>query len=216
MPGNTNGSYYSVNVGLMHLVFLSSEVMALAPYGGVTVESQQTWLINDLKSVDRSVTPWIVAIFHRPFYRSNANSWCGPNAWQQNPVRLAFEPAFLQFGVDVVLGAHEHSVEYTWPVKEGAATAFDYTNPTAPVHVVAGVAGCNETDGECLNPMGPSAGNWSRVRLAGDPVQYGYSRFWANNSTYFHLEQIQVLVGPTPVVWSEAVDIYQANHGPFE
>jgi hypothetical protein len=216
MPGASNGSFYSSNVGLIHLVFLSSEVLALGPYGGVTAEAQQAWLEADLAAVDRAQTPWIVAVFHRPFYCSNANSWCGPDAWQQNVVRLAFEPAFMRFGVDVVLEAHEHSVEYTWPVVNGTATQSDYKDPRAPVHVVAGVAGCNETKGECLNPMGPAAGDWSWVRLAGDPSQYGYSRFWATNATSFHLEQVQVLADPAgPKLWQFAVDIEQGAHGPF-
>ena len=215
MPGFSNGSYYSADIGLVHLVFLSSEVLVLGPYGGVTAAMQMAWLEADLAAVDRERTPWVVAVHHRPFYCSNANSWCGPGAWQANAVRLAFEEPFLRFGVDVVLEAHEHSVEYTWPVRGGAATAFDYNRPRAPVHIVAGVAGCNETDGECLNPMGPAAGNWSRVRLAGDPIQYGYSRFVATNASSFHFEQVQVLVGPTPQLWSEAVDIFQPTHGPF-
>ena len=122
----------------------------------------------------------------------------------------------MRYGVDVVLTAHEHSVEFTWPVVDGAATSADYNSPRAPVHITAGVAGCNETDGECLNPMGPAAGNWSRVRLAGDPQQYGYSRFWAENATSFHLEQVQVLADPSgPKLWEHAVDIYQSAHGPF-
>jgi len=215
MPGGSNGSYYSADVGLMHLVFLSSEVLALGPYGGVTAEQQQAWLEQDLAAVDRARTPWVVAVFHRPFYCSNANSWCGPAAWQSNPVRLAFEGPFMRHGVDVVLGAHEHSVEYTWPVVGGAATAFDYNRPRAPVHVIAGVAGCNEESGECLNPMGAAAGNWSRARLAGDPVQYGYSRLWAANASSFHLEQVQVLAGPAPQLWAESVDVFQPAHGPF-
>ena len=216
MPGGTNGSYYSFDVGLQHLVVLSSEVLALGPYGGVTVEAQAAWLAADLAAIDRAKTPWVVAIFHRPFYCSNANSWCGPGAWQANPVRVAFESVFMQFGVDVVLSAHEHSVEYTWPVVAGAATQLDYISPRAPVHVVAGAAGGNENHGECLNPMGPPAGNWSRVRLAGDPEQYGYSRFWAPNATHWHLEQVQSSVPGGPSLWEEAVDIVQDSHGPFK
>jgi len=147
MPGATNGSFYSADVGLNHLVFLSSEVIALGPYGGVTVEAQSAWLTADLAAVDRARTPWIVAVFHRPFYCSNANSWCGPQAWQGNPVRVELEPLLLAGGVDVVLTGHEHSVELLWPTKAGAATAFDYDAPRAPVHVTAGAAGCNENKG---------------------------------------------------------------------
>jgi hypothetical protein len=101
-------------------------------------------------------------------------------------------------------------------VKRGVATQFDYLNPTAPVHVIAGAAGCNENKGECLNPMGPAAGNWSRARLAGDPEQYGYSRFWATNATHWHLEQVQSSLPGGPALWGESVDVVQMNHGPFQ
>lgn len=214
MPGSTNGSYYSVDVGLQHLVFLSSEVIALGPYGGVTVAAQSAWLRADLAAVDRTRTPWVITILHRPMYCSNANSWCGAQAVVQNSVRLELEPILLEGGVDVVLAGHEHSVELTWPVKGTHTTAQDYDSPIAPVHVIAGSAGCNENKGECLNPMGPPAGSWSRARLAGDPAQYGYSRFWASNATHWHLEQVQVLLPGRPL-WNETVDIFQPHHGPF-
>ena len=130
-------------------------------------------------------------------------------------MRLALEPIFLAHGVDVVLSAHEHSVELLWPAAGGAATQFDYSNPRAPVHVVAGAAGCNENHGECLNPMGPAAGNWSRARLAGDPQQYGFSRFWAADAKHWHLEQVQTNLAGGPALWSEVVDIVADSHGPF-
>ena len=215
MPGASNGSFYSANAGLMHLVFLSSEVLALGPYGAVTAAGQAAWLAVDLAAVDRAVTPWVIVVMHRPFYCSNANSWCGPDAWQANPVRLGLEEQFLAAGVDVVLAGHEHSVEFTYPAARGAAVQLDYNRPRAPVHVIAGSAGCNENHGDCLNPMGPAAGNWSRTRLAGSPQQYGYSRFWAVNATSFHLEQVQTSLPGGPRLWGEAVDIYQPSHGPF-
>jgi hypothetical protein len=211
MPGHSNGSFYSANVGLNHLVFLSSEVLALGPYGGVTAAAQAAWLASDLAAVNRSATPWVIACLHRPFYCSNANSWCGPADAVPNPVRAALEPLFLAGGVDIVLAAHEHSVELTWPVAQGRATQFNYLNPAAPVHIIAGAAGCNENKGECLNPMGPAAGNWSRARLAGDPVQYGYSRFWASDAQHWHLEQVQTNLPGGAQVWSEVVDIVRTE-----
>jgi hypothetical protein len=123
---------------------------------------------------------------------------------------------FLAGGVDVVLTGHEHSVELTWPVRAGAATQLNYDAPAAPVHIIAGAAGCNEQHGDCLNPMGPAAGAWSRARLAGDPQQYGYSRFWALNATHWHFEQVQTSLPGGPALWSEAVDIVQPRHGPFQ
>ena len=35
------------------------------------VKSQYDWLVSDLSSVDRSVTPWVVLYGHRPMYCTN-------------------------------------------------------------------------------------------------------------------------------------------------
>ena len=43
---------------------------------------QHTWLENDLKNVDRSVTPWVIIGGHRPMYTSQAIlSKCGGKGW---------------------------------------------------------------------------------------------------------------------------------------
>lgn len=64
---------------------------------------------------------------------------------------LGLEPLLKEFGVDVVIWAHEHSYERTWPLydkKVYNGTRGAYVNPGAPVHVITGSAGCRErTDG---------------------------------------------------------------------
>ena len=46
-------------------------------------------------------------------------------------------------------------------------THLDYVNPNAPIHLITGAAGCNESDGLCLNPILRSKGNWSAFRTGG-------------------------------------------------
>lgn len=65
----------------------------------------------------------------------------------------SLEPLFFQYGVDLIIEAHEHSYERLWPVFNDTVTAHNYTNPKAPVHVISGAAGCNEAFGICVNPM---------------------------------------------------------------
>ena len=65
----------------------------------------------------------------------------------------SLEPLFFQYGVDVIIEAHEHSYERLWPVFNDTVTAHDYINPKAPVHFISGAAGCNEFYGICVNPM---------------------------------------------------------------
>jgi hypothetical protein len=66
---------------------------------------QHAWLLADLASVDRSVTPWLVVGGHRPVYICSTNTMPGQG---DQPVaqdlRDAFEEAFVEHKVSA-LGA---------------------------------------------------------------------------------------------------------------
>jgi len=63
--------YHSLNVGPVHVVMFSSEAyFYLSPHGLPLVAQQYAWLEADLAAVDRTVTPWIITMAHRPLY------WC--------------------------------------------------------------------------------------------------------------------------------------------
>lgn len=57
---------------------------------------QYKWLKKDLASVDRTKTPWVVVMSHRPMYSSAYSSY-------QKYIREAFEALFLEHGVDAYL-----------------------------------------------------------------------------------------------------------------
>ena len=179
----------------------------------ISAPAQRAWLAADLASVDRAAQPWIVAVFHRPFYCSNADSdECSsiPLNWPANPLRVDLEPLFMASGVDLCLEAHEHSVEIVYPLVNGTVRARDFNAPTAPIHWVTGAAGCNEDKGICYNPIIlPS--DFTHKYLWG-PEQYSYTRMWVANASVLHVEQVKVL--PTPSIWAE-IDIVQPIHGPF-
>ena len=58
-----------------------------------TAYEQYRWLKNDLESVDRSKTPWVFAMSHRPMYSSEVSSY-------QLHMRNAFEDLLLENSVD--------------------------------------------------------------------------------------------------------------------
>merc|ERR1711974_390100 len=58
--------YYSFDFGCVHFIALSSETDYNAN------SPQYNWLIKDLELVDRQVTPWIIAGWHRPWYNTNS------------------------------------------------------------------------------------------------------------------------------------------------
>jgi acid phosphatase len=58
--------------------------------------AQYKWLKKDLASVDRTKTPWVIVMSHRPMYSSAYSSY-------QKNIRAAFEGLLLEYGVDAYL-----------------------------------------------------------------------------------------------------------------
>lgn len=73
---------------------------------------------------------------------------------------------FNKYGVDLVITAHMHNYEASWPVYKSVPT-FSYVNPVHPVYLVNGAAGNKEHLTGIGSPPYPS---WNRQRIA----QYGY------------------------------------------
>jgi hypothetical protein len=69
MPSNGEPSernfYWSLDYSYLHLVALSIETRFDKD------SSQFKWFIQDLEKVNRTHTPFIILMFHRPFYNSN-------------------------------------------------------------------------------------------------------------------------------------------------
>merc|ERR1712203_698650 len=58
--------WFSFEAGLAHVVMLCS-------YCDIRENGlQHAWLAEDLRQVDRERTPWVIALWHTPWYTSNA------------------------------------------------------------------------------------------------------------------------------------------------
>ncbi|XP_026332505.1 acid phosphatase type 7 isoform X1 [Hyposmocoma kahamanoa] len=218
MPGmgSFSSMFYSWDVGPVHFVAINTEAYYFLNYGLGPLVNQYEWLKRDLAEANRPKNrlkrPWIIVYGHRPMYCTNKYDDCW-NGFLPNRVGLPFigmglEPLLKDFGVDVVIWAHEHSYERTWPLydhKVYNGTRGAYINPGAPVHVITGSAGCREkTDGFVSNPPA-----WSAFRSS----DYGFTRFRAHNGTHLYFEQVSV------DQYGKVVDsfwILQERHGPFK
>lgn len=140
---------------------------------------QYNWLKADLAAVDRSKTPWVFAMSHRPMYSSQVSSY-------QLHMRNAFEQLFLDNGVDAYFAGHIHWYERMLPMGRNgtidyASVVDNHTYTTASgksmVHIVNGQAGNIE----------------SHSTLGKDPVlnltkvlnnnDYGYTKLTVVNET---------------------------------
>jgi hypothetical protein len=61
-----------------------------------TAYEQYNWLSKDLANVDRTKTPWVIVMSHRPMYSSQVSSY-------QKNLRAAFQSLLLKNGVDAYL-----------------------------------------------------------------------------------------------------------------
>lgn len=103
---------------------------------------QVQWLAKDLAKVNRTKTPWVLAMSHRPMYSSEVATY-------QKDIRAAFEPIFLEYGVDAYISGHIHWYERLFPLGNGTinkdAIINNSTYMTAPgksiAHIINGQAG---------------------------------------------------------------------------
>jgi 3',5'-cyclic AMP phosphodiesterase CpdA len=73
-----------------------------------TYTPQYRWLQNELASVDRSTTPWLIVLMHSPWYNSNEHHYM-----EGETMRVQFESWFVKAKVDIVFAGHVHAYERT-------------------------------------------------------------------------------------------------------
>ncbi|CAF1403814.1 unnamed protein product [Rotaria magnacalcarata] len=105
-PSNGNSLFwYSFDIGLVHIVYYSTE------HDFRRLSSQYKWLEQDLRSIDRIRIPWILVTAHRPMY----SSLIGIHLIQIM-LQLNIEPLLYKYHVDLNLHGHTHSYGRTCPM----------------------------------------------------------------------------------------------------
>jgi len=160
--GSTSKQYYSFNYQNIHFVSWSVE-----EYNGTDLlpgNPQYDWLINDLTvaNQNRDAQPWIILFGHRPLYCSTDSVDCTEYAFYW---RYLIEDIVNQYHVDVVIQAHKHNYERTYPVYKGKVMSTSYEDPSAPVYFVVGTGGKSKDD-SWLDPLP----DWSVSQVD----KYGY------------------------------------------
>nr|XP_043625002.1 purple acid phosphatase 15 [Erigeron canadensis] len=166
--GSESTMYYSFNAGGIHFLMLGGYIA----YDESS--DQYKWLQRDLANVDRQVTPWLVGVWHPPWYNTYVSHYK-----EVECMRIAMEELLYNAGVDIIFNGHVHAYERSNRV-------YNYTlDPCGPVHITVGDGGNREkmavkhTDepGNCPEPAstpdsfmggfcatnftsGPAAGNF--------------------------------------------------------
>jgi hypothetical protein len=167
-PSNGNGLFwYSFDVGPIHIIYFSTE------HDFRRSSIQYAWLEQDLRSVNRSRTPWLIVGSHRPMYASIRDN---PHDFDYIALMLQIhlEPLFYRYHVDLNLFAHRHSYDRTCPMYQQRCVSDGIT------HVLIGMAGQDIDSGEY------TGAEWSIYH----DEAYGYAQLWANRTylkfTYYH------------------------------
>jgi acid phosphatase type 7 len=151
-------SYYSFSAGLAHFVVINSYDTHDTKKGS----PQYTFVENDLKGLDRKVTPWVFVLMHCPFYQSNRIHQDEHNT---ELTKAWAEGLFLKYGVDMVFAGHVHAYQRTTQVPMG----------TGPVYITVGDGGNHE---ELYNKFEPTS--WNAYH---DGSHYGSGKIRVLSST---------------------------------
>jgi len=126
LPYDFGNSYYSYIYGPSHNIVLNS-------YADFEPNSRQyNWMVNELKKVNRSITPWLVVLMHCPIYNTFTFHQNDPQAIN---AQRYLEPLFVQYRVNIVLSGHLHAYMRSKPVVN---MTLDHTGP---VHIIVGMSG---------------------------------------------------------------------------
>ncbi|KAF8716745.1 hypothetical protein HU200_025830 [Digitaria exilis] len=170
MPAVTKDNpWYSIEQGSVHFTVMSTE------HDWSEKSEQYKWMNQDLSSVNRSRTPWVVFIGHRPMYSSHI----GINV---DPIFVtSVEPLLLKYQVDLVFFGHVHNYERTCAVYQGNCNGmptkdangidvYDNSNYTTPIHAIVGAGGFSLDNFPKI-----VLHNWSSSRVS----EFGYARVHA-------------------------------------
>ncbi len=149
--------YYSFNMGYAHYLIIDTE------HDFTVGSAQYNFIVKDLQSVDRSITPWLIVAGHRPQYISSTNeNLPAGDLPVARLLRKNLDPLFKQYKVDVAFWGHHHSYQRTCPVNEEQCVK------DGTVHIVVGAAG----QGLSLNVKYPRPDYFEFVEC----IYYGYGR----------------------------------------
>ena len=142
-------TFYSFDYKNIHFLAMSTGKNTMIPY--LIGSPQYDFVKSDLsKAASDKNIDWIIVYGYRPFYSSPTTH----NA--AGALRDTYTPLFERYGVDLVITAHNHNYQRTYPilynpdnpknpiVKDKQTSS--YHNPGGTIYVTVGTAGVNLYD----------------------------------------------------------------------
>ena len=146
-------SFYSFDYKNIHFLVMNTGLDSLIPYGKGS--QQYDFVKSDLvQASNTNKIDWIIVVSYQPFYTSPTEHLAPGN------LRVVYSPLFEKYGVDLVITAHNHNYQRTYPLYSASKHSSspeikdkngnNYNNPSAPIYVTVGTAGAElyEFDGQ--------------------------------------------------------------------
>jgi hypothetical protein len=141
--------FYSFDYQNVHFLAMSTGKGTVIPY--VNGSEQYQFINDDLsKAANNPNIDWIIVYGYRPFYTSPTIHPANEN------LRETYPPLFEKYGVDLVITAHNHNYQRSYPLVYNTehsrepivkdVNASHYNSPGVPIYVGVGTAGNNLYD----------------------------------------------------------------------
>jgi len=141
--------FYSFDYQNVHFLAMSTGKGSVIPY--VNGSEQYQFINDDLsKAANNPDIDWIVVYGYRPFYTSPTIHPANEN------LRETYPPLFEKYGVDLVITAHNHNYQRSYPLVYNIEHSREpivkdvnvshYNSPGVPIYVGVGTAGNNLYD----------------------------------------------------------------------
>lgn len=152
LPGNE--LWYSFDWAGVHIVGLDTFSASGGVDEGALPEGEAAWLEQDLRA--HADAPWTIVFLHQPPYSSGLHG-------DAPRVQEAFVPLFEQYGVDLVIGGHDHTYERSYPLRGGAPAQTNRSTYEAGDGVLYVVTGGG---GRSLYELSDEQPSWSAARAS--------------------------------------------------
>ncbi|MGA7010328.1 MAG: metallophosphoesterase, partial [Nitrososphaeraceae archaeon] len=131
-----SNQYYSFDFQSVHVLTMATELEWEAG------SKQYKFVKNDLEQVSRDPNiKWIIVTMHKPIYTS-PNGCSASSCEGSKTLRDTYHPLFDNYGVDLVLEAHMHSYQRSYPIK------YNVDNPSKPIITSSDKNNYNNPSGE--------------------------------------------------------------------
>lgn len=218
-PAHRDAPWWSYNIGLLHIVAVSSE-HDFHPHS-----AQYIWLENDLSSVNRTTTPWVIFGCHRAMYINGGKT----GTWDVDTMDMlisTIEPLLWQHRVNVGFYGHTHVVQrhsavlnktvvkastpvhlhdtlsFSTHSSSSSGVVHTYFRPQATVHHVIGTAGApfyvNDVSPPTFNEL--NYYKWGYVILQAVNASYLYWE-WIESDTNLVIDRAAIVQDPAQTRW---------------